>query len=268
MHKMENRRDSRGPWRVGMRLPGDVRRSGEERRGRKGPVLAGGRAGEGRARSRREPELAVQADEARLKAADAKEKELLQVADEKTVLSATLRGELQRAGENEALYKSLAMRLKSVVDTGDLSIVVRAGRMVLRLPNDVLFDSGSAELKPAGKKTLGYIASVLATVPGRRFQVAGHTDTQTIQTSRFPSNWELSTARAVQVVHFLVVDGGSKPTLLSAAGYGEFDPVAPKARSRTARRIAGSRSPCSPTSRRSFPYRIATERPEAAPDLP
>lgn len=170
---------------------------------------------------------AVQADEARLKAADAKEKELLQVADEKTVLSATLRGELQRAGENEALYKSLAMRLKSVVDTGDLSIVVRAGRMVLRLPNDVLFDSGSAELKPAGKKTLGYIASVLATVPGRRFQVAGHTDTQTIQTSRFPSNWELSTARAVQVVHFLVVDGGLKPTLLSAAGYGEFDPVAP-----------------------------------------
>jgi chemotaxis protein MotB len=169
----------------------------------------------------------LQAAEARLVAADAHEKELLQKVDEKTVLSDTLRGELQRTGENETLYKRLAMQLKSVVDTGDLSIVVRAGRMVLRLPNDVLFDSGSVELKPAGKKTLAALASVLASVPGRKFQVSGHTDTMTIQTPRFPSNWELSTARAVQVVHFLVVSGGLKPTLLSAAGYGEFDPVAP-----------------------------------------
>jgi chemotaxis protein MotB len=168
----------------------------------------------------------LHADEARLAAADAAEKDLLAKVDEKTVLAETLRRELSRMGENEALYKRLATRLKSVVDAGDLSIAVRSGRMVLRLPNDVLFDSGSADLWPAGKKTLGYIASVLGTVAGRRFQVAGHTDTAPIQSARFPSNWELSTARAVSVVQFLVVEGGVKPALLSAAGYGEFDPIA------------------------------------------
>jgi chemotaxis protein MotB len=171
--------------------------------------------------------LGLGAAEARLAVADAKEKELLTRVDEEAVQSRTLRQELQRVGENEALYKSLAMRLKSIVDTGDLSIVVRGGRMVLRLPNDVLFDSGSVELKPAGKKALAYIASALSTVTGRTFQVAGHTDSQTIQNARFASNWDLSTARAVEVVRFLVADGGLKPTLLSAAGYGEFDPVAP-----------------------------------------
>ncbi|MGO8994478.1 MAG: flagellar motor protein MotB [Polyangiaceae bacterium] len=168
----------------------------------------------------------VQADQARLAAADAAEKDLLSKVDEKTVLAETLRRELQRTGENEVLYKNIAMRLKSVVDTGDLSIVLRGGRMVLRMPNDVLFDSGSVDIKPAGKKTLGFIASVLSTVPGRKFQVAGHTDTEPIHNARFASNWELSTQRAVEVVHFMVTSGGLKATLLSAAGYGEFDPVA------------------------------------------
>jgi chemotaxis protein MotB len=172
-------------------------------------------------------EVALRAAEARVKAADSQERVLLSTVDEKTVLSNTLRGELQHTGDNEILYKDLALRLRSVVDTGDLSIVVRRGQMTLRLPNDVLFDSGSVELKPAGKRTLAYIATALGSVTGRRFQVAGNTDAVPIQSSRFPSNWELSTARAVRVVRFLVVDGGLNPALLSAAGYGEFDPVAP-----------------------------------------
>jgi chemotaxis protein MotB len=175
--------------------------------------------------------VALGAEQARIAAAGAAEQNLLRRVDEQAVDVRNLRGELQRAGENEALYKSLAMRLKSVVDTGDLSIVVRGGRMVLRLPNDVLFDSGSVELKPAGRKTLAYIASALGTVSGRSFQVAGHTDSKPIQSARFASNWELSTARAVEVVRFLVADGGLPPRLLSAAGYGEFDPVASNAES-------------------------------------
>lgn len=168
----------------------------------------------------------VRALEAQLADAQANERELSQRLGEKTVLSSTLRGEFVHASENEVLYKGLAMRLKNVVDTGELSIVVRSGRMVLSLPNDVLFDSGSVELKPSGRRALGFVASALSTVPDRRFQIAGHTDNVPIQTARFPSNWELSTERAVQVVRFLSVEGGLKPTLLAAAGYGEFDPVA------------------------------------------
>jgi len=133
----------------------------------------------------------------------------------------------QAAAEaRSALFRELALKLKKMIDAGDLKIVLRSGRMVLVLPNDVLFDSGKAEIKPRGKETVKQIASVLATIPSRRFQVAGHTDNEPIRVSGFESNWRLSTERALEVVTFLV-QSGMRPETLSAAGYGEFDPVAP-----------------------------------------
>src|SRR5262249_35176364 len=113
---------------------------------------------------------------------------------------------------------------KKMVDAGQLKVVMRGGRMLLELRNDVLFDSGRTDLKEEGKKTLAAVAGVLRTLPDRRFQVAGHTDNVKIQTARFPSNWELSTAPAVEVVK-LLVDAGMDPRNVSAAGYGEFAPV-------------------------------------------
>jgi chemotaxis protein MotB len=123
------------------------------------------------------------------------------------------------------LFRDLALKFQKMIDAGELKIVIREGRMVLQLPNDVLFDSGQTDIKPAGKKALEQVGAVLATLSGRRFQVAGNTDTVPIHSPRFPSNWELSTARAVEVVRFLIAKG-VKPTAISAAGYGEFDPVA------------------------------------------
>jgi chemotaxis protein MotB len=125
-----------------------------------------------------------------------------------------------------ALFRDVALRLKRMLDAGDLQIVLRSGRMVLVLPNDVLFDAGKAELKQRGKETLSAVAEVLATLDKRRFQVAGHTDDQPIRYSGFPSNWELSTARALAVVN-LLTKSGMRPETLSAAGYGQFDPVQP-----------------------------------------
>jgi chemotaxis protein MotB len=124
-----------------------------------------------------------------------------------------------------ALYKDLSFRLKRQIDDGDLSIVVRDGRMVLQLPNDVLFDTGQTELKPAGKRTLAAVAEVIKTMPHRQFQIAGHTDSVPIHNAQFESNWELSTGRALRVVHLLIEKGVDAPKL-SAAGYGEIDPVA------------------------------------------
>ena len=98
--------------------------------------------------------------------------------------------------------------------------------MIIALPNDILFDSGRTDVKPDGKAALAKVAHVLATVPDRDFLVAGHTDDVPIHTARFPSNWELSTRRAVEVVHYLIAQGMS-PKVLAAAGYGEFDPVVP-----------------------------------------
>lgn len=123
-----------------------------------------------------------------------------------------------------ALYKDLSLRLKRQIDDGDLAIVIRDGRMVLQLPNDVLFDTGRTELKPAGKKALVAVADVMRMMPERSFQIAGHTDNVPIHNDQFASNWELSSGRALHVVHFLI-DKGVTPTMLSAAGYADVDPL-------------------------------------------
>lgn len=127
-----------------------------------------------------------------------------------------------------ALFKQLALKFQKMIDAGELKVALRNGRMVLQLPNDVLFDSGKTDIKPAGKESLKKVAAVLRTIADRKFQIAGDTDNVPINTPYFPSNWELSTRRAVEVVHFLTAQGMS-PELLSAAGYGEFDPIAPNA---------------------------------------
>jgi chemotaxis protein MotB len=125
-----------------------------------------------------------------------------------------------------ALFRQLAERFHKMIDAGELKVVLRKGHMVLQLANDVLFDSGRTEIKPRGQDAVRQVAAILRTLPDRHFQVAGDTDNVPIGTSLFPSNWELSTRRAVEVVHFLVAQG-MRPEALSAAGYGEFDPIAP-----------------------------------------
>lgn len=125
-----------------------------------------------------------------------------------------------------ALFREVALKLKRMVDSGRLKIVLRSGRMVLMLSTDVLFDSGKTQIKAEGKEALAEIAGVLRTLPDRAFQVSGHTDNEPIRVSGFASNWELSSERALEVVGFLIQSGMS-PNALSAAGYGEFDPVKP-----------------------------------------
>jgi chemotaxis protein MotB len=124
-----------------------------------------------------------------------------------------------------ATYRKLTDQLRSMIDAGQLQVKIRKGRMLISLPNDVLFDSGSAVLKKAGMDAVASVAKALVGLEGRQFLVAGHTDDKPIHTARFPSNWELSTARAVTVTRALVA-ANMKPDSLGAVGYGEFDPVA------------------------------------------
>jgi len=125
----------------------------------------------------------------------------------------------------EAMFRSLAEKLRSMVDAGQIKVTVRNGRMLLVLPNDILFDSGKVELKEEGKTAIANVAKVLAGMADRHFLVAGHTDNVPIKTHKFRSNWELSTQRAVEVTR-LLVEGGMKPSQLGAAGYADFDPAA------------------------------------------
>lgn len=122
-------------------------------------------------------------------------------------------------------FRELLARFKALIDAGTLSVKIIEGRMVIALPSDVLFDSGSATLSTAGRAAVREVSTVLASMDNRRFQVEGHTDDVPIHTPAYASNWELSTARALGVVKAMV-DAGVEPTHVSAAGLGEFHPVA------------------------------------------
>jgi len=95
----------------------------------------------------------------------------------------------------------------------------------LSFEDQVLFDFGRADINPAGYEMLNQIAKAIKKV-SKPVRVEGHTDNVPIQTRRFPSNWELSVARAVNVVKYFAEVGNIDPHRLSAVGYGESRPVA------------------------------------------
>ncbi len=138
---------------------------------------------------------------------------------------AALRKQRIQAEKRLAQYRNLAKKLASMVASGKLSVKIRNGKMVIELANAVLFKSGKANLKKDGENALGELASVLSSIKNRNFLVSGHTDNVPMRSGKFKSNWDLSTARAVNVVTFLQ-DSGVSPKVMAAAGYGEYDPVA------------------------------------------
>jgi len=135
-----------------------------------------------------------------------------------------LRKARQLAEERTKTFRQLLARLKSMISSGKLQVEIRKGRMIVKMSDKILFDPGKTKLKADGQSALKQLAAVLKDIGGRDFLVAGHTDNIPIKTRQFRSNWELSAARAVQVVKFLQAEGVD-PKRLSAAGYSEYDPV-------------------------------------------
>ena len=124
-----------------------------------------------------------------------------------------------------AQFRSLLQKFKNMIDSGKLQVAVRNGKMTVKLPEGILFPSGKADLKPEGKAVIEQVTDILKAVPGRAFQVAGHTDNIPIgRGGRYKSNWELSTARALAVVK-VMIERGMEAKRVSAAGYAETDPV-------------------------------------------
>jgi chemotaxis protein MotB len=106
--------------------------------------------------------------------------------------------------------------------------VARRGLVIRVLTDDVIFDSGQAQIKPAGFPLLDNIARVLKAEVRHPIVVEGYTDNQPIGTSQFPTNWELSTSRAAAVVRLFIRDGIPAPRL-GAAGYAALHPIATNA---------------------------------------
>src|SRR3982750_1142483 len=130
-----------------------------------------------------------------------------------------------QAEARAAQFRKLVTQFKALTDAGKLQVEIRENRMIVRLGDKILFDPGKTDLKPEGKEALKQVTAILKDLQNRNFQVAGHTDNIPIKSAKFHSNWELSTARAVEVVNFMI-STGMEPKRLSAAGYADQSPVA------------------------------------------
>jgi chemotaxis protein MotB len=150
---------------------------------------------------------------------------LKESTDQLQVALTALSARKMEAERRIAEYRSLLARFKNLIDAGTLRVTMTDGRMVLQLPTDVLFDTGSAKLSKLGKEAVGEVAVVLKDMRERRFQVEGHTDNVPIHNAQYRSNWELAAARALGVVRAMT-EAGMDGTPLSAASYGEYHPTA------------------------------------------
>lgn len=136
----------------------------------------------------------------------------------------------EKVEEIAQTYEGLLEGMREQVAQGRVTISNLRGQLSVKLQEEILFDSGSAVVKPEGQQLLMEIAAVLQEIGDRGTLVEGHTDDVPIRgvlAQRFPTNWELSAARALSVVRFLQELGGVDPERLSAAGYGEYRPAVP-----------------------------------------
>ncbi len=139
---------------------------------------------------------------------------------------AAMEAEIQHLTETHAaLVKSLEAELAK----GGIWIKRVRDRLSITMVDRLLFDSGRAQVKPDGLKVLKRVSDILKHVRDKQIRIEGHTDNVPIGTqlrNRFPTNWELSTARASSVVRYLIEQGGMNRASLSAIGYAENRPVA------------------------------------------
>lgn len=137
--------------------------------------------------------------------------------------------ESQREAEREQFEKMkqmLEQRLKEQIKNDEVSLKMTEGGLVIILSDSILFDSGKAELKNDALPVLDKVISIIKSeVPEKNIGISGHTDNVPITHSSWKSNWELSTARSTNVLHYLE-ENGVPAAKLSATGYGEYRPVA------------------------------------------
>src|SRR5436190_1751369 len=137
-----------------------------------------------------------------------------------------------KTGELAALkgtYDKLEDKMKDEIAKGDIRLSQSGGRLRVDLVDKILFDSGEAVVSKRGEGVLARVGAVLATVDDKQIQVSGHTDSNPISEKlapQFPTNWELSVTRAVNVVRFLEEKASVPAKNLIATGYGQYHPIA------------------------------------------
>ena len=132
--------------------------------------------------------------------------------------------------ELKRVQTELSAILEPQITAGNVAIKRRGNELVVDVSDQILFDSGRAEINEEGQKVLAQVAQSLVKLQGYGIQVGGHTDRTRVTNpetqERFPTNWELSTARATNVVRFLEERGKVPGARLVATGFAQFRPVA------------------------------------------
>jgi len=126
-------------------------------------------------------------------------------------------------------YETLMADMKEEIEQGQIKITQLADRLSVSMVDKILFPSGEADITPEGLEILDRVGKVLKNTEDKIIRVEGHTDNVPIHPNlqkKFPTNWELSTARATNVVRFLQEKVGIKGTRLQVIGMSEFSPVA------------------------------------------
>jgi chemotaxis protein MotB len=122
------------------------------------------------------------------------------------------------------VYKKLTEAIKAIDTTGRVKVTQGERGVTITITDTILFETGQARLLPEAQDTLVRVASVLKDFP-HQLRIEGHTDNVPIHTTEFPSNWELSSARALNITRFLTDGGYLHSDRLAASGFGEFHPV-------------------------------------------
>jgi len=127
----------------------------------------------------------------------------------------------------ENAKKLLEKKLKKEIGDKDVRLEMAEKGLIIIFLAEVLFDSGKADIREEAFSSLNKLAKVLKeNVGGRSIGIEGHTDNEPIKYSGWKSNWELSTARATSVLHYIVDEQGIDPKRVSATGYGKYRSVA------------------------------------------
>jgi chemotaxis protein MotB len=129
----------------------------------------------------------------------------------------------------KSTYEDLIGELKEQVEAGEITITQIADQLKVKIVDQIIFFSGEAELSEKGMKVLGQVGRIFKQTKDRCIKVEGHTDNVPIHPnlkSQFDSNWELSVARATNVVRFLIEEVGLNAGNLEASGFGEHRPIA------------------------------------------
>ncbi len=133
----------------------------------------------------------------------------------------------QKDSELERAKRDLTRSLEKELGDYKAKLEMTERGLVVTFLAEIFFNSGKDVVLEDGKPVLEKVAKILnSDVPDSKVAIEGHTDTDPIKYSGWKSNWELSCARALAVLHYFVDEGKVKPARLSAAGYGEYQPVA------------------------------------------